>query len=135
MKRTTPSVKITNVNGKELNNDVIKYYYEKSKDELFINSLINNPNYWERINHCNAYYAYTTSEYNVPNEKWTAYRVVFIKSYNTIVGAFFPEFNALILFGRYSMTTYQHIAKFRNNFRYQISYEYNMEYVNWFWGD
>lgn len=74
---------------------------------------------WHRICHCQAWYA------NVGD-------LVFIKSYNTIVAVY--DGKTLFSNGRYSMTTYQHIRKFRNNYTREMykTPEINLERVHWF---
>lgn len=78
---------------------------------------------WHRINHCQAWFYET---------QFNGDRVVFIRSYNTVVGFLYQ--GTLYSLGRYSMTTYQHIRKFRNNYT-RDSYntpEKNLALVDWF---
>lgn len=131
-KRTTPEINLTH-DGKILNNEIIESFYNISQDDDFMFNLKQSTYSWKRINKCSAYYLKADLT-PLCNDKPVRYSVTFIRSYNTIVAIYFPEFKALISFGRYSMTTYQHIRKFRENNVFGISYEYNMEYENWFWG-
>ena len=81
---------------------------------------------WKRINRCNAFYSnYLYHDYEP---------FMLVKSYETIVAIYFPRINLLVSLGRFSMTTYQHIRKFRNNYTLQgyNTREINLELVNWF---
>ena len=49
-----------------------------------------------------------------------------LKSYSSIVAAYEFETDILWVFGFYSKTTAQHVAKFRNWLRYR----YNLDYIN-----
>lgn len=48
---------------------------------------------------------------------------IILRSYSTIVAAFSYETEALYVFGYYSATTSQHVAKFRNWIRYSFPYK------------
>ena len=84
---------------------------------------VNTGNSWERINRCQAWFS----------ETWfNGSRVTLVRSYNTIVAFMYD--GTLYSLGRYSMTTYQHIRKFRNNYT-RDSYntpEKNLALVDWF---
>lgn len=56
---------------------------------------------WKRVNRCQAWYTGEGS--------WKA-----LRSYKTVVALYDEWENVLYSYGRYSMTTYQHIRKFRN---------------------
>ena len=88
----------------------VKFDYESFGDSL--------PK-WTRINRCEAWFTRVDS-------------LIFVKSYNTIVAVY--DGKTLYSNGRYSMTTYQHIRKFRNNYTADgyMTPEVNLERVNWF---
>ena len=85
---------------------------------------------WKRINRCQAWYYHDTNT-----------DLVWIKSYNTIVAVYDVYAGVLVSLGRYSMTTYQHIRKFRNDYApvftsfihagWEVD-EINLELTNWF---
>lgn len=81
---------------------------------------------WKRINHCNAFFSNSLYYDDKP--------FVLVKSYNTIVAIYFPSDNLLVTLGRFTMTTYQHIRKFKNSHTKQLykTNEINLELVNWF---
>lgn len=82
----------------------------------------------KRLRHCTAYKIYTPEEY------------VVLVSYDTVVALYDVQARVIVERGRYSMTTYQHVGKFR----YDMWEEYmptdkpweieriNLELVNWF---
>jgi len=82
----------------------------------------------KRLRHCTAYKIYTPEEY------------VVLVSYDTVVALYDVHEKIIVERGRYSMTTYQHVGKFR----YDMWEEYmptdkpweikriNLEQVNWF---
>lgn len=76
---------------------------------------------WTRINHCQAWFGYEPT-----------HNIYLIKSYNTIVAYY--DLDTLYSLGRFSMTTYQHIRKYRDNYTKKLYYtkEKNLEMVNWF---
>lgn len=80
---------------------------------------------WTRVNHCQAYYIGEGD-------------VKVLRSYHTIVALYDYKDNLLISYGRYSMTTYQHIRKFRNLMGMERGIapwdiqEVNLELVNMF---
>lgn len=76
---------------------------------------------WIRINHCQAWFGYEPT-----------YKVYLIKSYDTIVA--YEDKDTLYSLGRFTMTTYQHIRKYRNDYSKNKVYtkEKNLELVNWF---
>lgn len=77
----------------------IKPYSGSSFLELRDNALVDRTIEWVQLSRCTAWYA--------------KYRDVYLlKSYNDIVAVFYPNYNNLFVFGRYSMTTYKHIRKF-----------------------
>lgn len=59
---------------------------------------------------------------------------ILIQSYKTLVALYNYEDETLYSFGRYTMTTYQHIRKFRNDYtpNMYLTKEENLELVNWF---
>ena len=59
---------------------------------------------------------------------------VLIKSYKTIVAVYDKTDRTLYSFGRYSITTYQHIRKYRNDYTPDMykTKEVNCEFCNWF---
>lgn len=76
---------------------------------------------WNQILHCQAWYGW-----DAINKVWL------IKSYDTIVA--YDDETTLYSLGRFSMTTYQHIRKYRDNYTdklWKIA-EKNLELVNWF---
>lgn len=85
----------------------------------------------ERLYHCNARFTGGIDPH-----------YVFLMSYNTPVAVFDRDEKTVVAFGRYSMTTYQHVRKFRNrmwelycNAREIASWdikEINLEKCNWF---
>ena len=78
---------------------------------------------WKRINHCQAWFC----------ESWfKGDEVTFIRSYDTVVAFLYK--GVLYSLGRYSMTTYQHIRKFRNNYTRDTynTPEKNLGLVDWF---
>ena len=85
----------------------------------------------ERLYHCSAWFTGGDNPH-----------YVFLKSYNTVVAVFDRDEKTVVAFGRYSMTTYQHVRKFRNrmwelwcNARECAARdikEVNMEKENWF---
>ena len=87
-----------------------------------------------RINCCQAYF--TNFQYVLIEHEEEEYefiiKAIFIKSYNTYVAVYLPEFDYLISFGKYSMTTYQHIRKYHKNYCPSYTLEYNTGYTNWF---
>lgn len=76
---------------------------------------------WVRISHCQAWFGYEPT-----------HGVWLIKSYDTIVA--YENNIALYSLGRFSMTTYQHIRKYRNIYTNDraCTRERNLELVNWF---
>lgn len=113
---------------------IITYLEEIAKDlnvqkgnlYLSMQELKHSVNDWKRINHCNAFYSNSLYYDEEP--------FILVKSYNTIVAIYFSKMNLLISLGRFSITTYQHIRKFRNNYTL-LGYnarEINLELVNWF---
>ena len=87
------------------------------------NDVINDNKH--RVNRCQAWF----TEY-----AFLGRTVILLRSYNTIVAFYVKELDTLVSIGRYSMTTYQHIRKFRNNYlpnSYNTK-EINLERVNWF---
>lgn len=80
---------------------------------------------WKRLYSCRAWHA-RVADYEV------------LVSYNSIVAFYDYLTDRLIVRGRYSMTTYQHIRKFRNLMGYSLGIkpwdieEINLELVNWF---
>ena len=78
-----------------------------------------------RINYCQAWYKKMTLAKR---------EIIVVKSYDTIVAFYDVETDCLVSLGRYSMTTYQHIRKFRNNYLPSMckTAEINVEFVNWF---
>lgn len=78
-----------------------------------------------RINYCQAWY----------NEVYVDGRpIIAIRSYNTIVAFLDIYTDCLVSLGRYSITTYQHVRKYRNNYCPNMwnTSEINVELVNWF---
>lgn len=57
---------------------------------------------WERVGRCQAWF-------------WKWGDLTFLKSYDTIVAVYSGQYDTLFSYGRYSMTTYKHIRKFRND--------------------
>ena len=59
---------------------------------------------------------------------------IVLQSYDTIVAVYSKSERILYSFGRYSMTTYQHIRKFRNDYLPDMhnTKEINCGFVNWF---
>ena len=82
---------------------------------------------WKRVNRCQAWY--------IGEGTWKA-----LRSYDTVVALYDEMENVLYSYGRYSMTTYQHIRKFRNlmGMERRIApwniQEVNLELVNYFKG-
>ena len=78
-----------------------------------------------RINHCQAWFA----PFTVGGRA-----ITLVRSYDTIVAFYEVATDCLVSLGRYTMTTYQHIRKFRNNYLPHGYYteEINVEFVNWF---
>ncbi len=78
-----------------------------------------------RINYCKAWYA----EQEVAGRK-----IIAVRSYNTLVAFYDIATDCLVSLGRFTMTTYQHIRKFRNNYLPNMwkTSEINVEFVNWF---
>lgn len=82
---------------------------------------------WKQLYHCTAW-TRSTDDF------------VFLKSYNTIVAVYDKMDGVTYVFGRYSMTTYQHIRKFRNLMwekfhtvdKPWMMPEKNLELVDWF---
>ena len=129
MKKTTKTFpKLQNRNGIYLTENHISeiYNFAKKYYDLLCGQYLR-----YRINHCQAYY---TKEIPVcvDEENDIRFKVIFIKSYKTIVACHIPEFDVVISFGRYSMTTYQHISKYVKNYTPSYTQAYNVEYVNWF---
>lgn len=93
----------------------LKEIYENS-DKMFIEETNKN-----RVHKCQAWF-----------KDYGAY--VALKSYNTIVAIYDKSERILYSFGRYSMTTYQHIRKFRNDYLPDMhnTKEVNCGFVNWF---
>lgn len=63
------------------------------------------------------------------------FNVVLLKSYDTVVALYDLETGSLISRGRFSQTTYQHIAKFRKLLIEQgkrIQRDANLNLVSWF---
>ena len=79
---------------------------------------------WKRFRHCKAEYRTVSSK----NTGEILYIV--LRSYNTIVCVIDARINVCEIRGRYSMTTYQHIAKFMHD--YGCNESTNYELVNWF---
>lgn len=75
----------------------------------------------KRVNKCQAWFVDTGD-------------MLILKSYNTIVAVYDKQSKILFSCGRYTMTTYQHIRKFRNNYTPSMHYttEANLELCNWF---
>lgn len=100
--------------------DILELTYEE------IQNLKNNKiEAYERINHCQAWFA---------DVSYLNRRVCIIKSYNIVVALYCYDNNTLYSVGRFSMTTYQHIRKYRDNYTKDKHYtkEYNLELCNWF---
>lgn len=78
-----------------------------------------------RINYCQAWYDEVTR---------AGRRIILVRSYNTIVAFYDVQSDCLVSLGRFTMTTYQHIRKFRNNYLPNMwkTDEINVELVNWF---
>ena len=80
---------------------------------------------WKRVNRCQAWYFGVGS--------WKV-----LRSYKTVVAIYDEMENVLYSYGRYSMTTYQHIRKFRNLMGMEKGIvpwniqEVNLELVNYF---
>lgn len=77
---------------------------------------------WKRVNHCQAWY--------IGDGTWKV-----LRSYKTVVAIYDEMENVLYSYGRYSMTTYQHIRKFRNLMEMEkgiVPQEVNLELVNYF---
>ena len=108
MKRTKPTIEIKR-NEKVLNNEIIEKVYDFIQTPKNLSDLVRQNNgVWEQVNYCQAWSSSTvyinlndTDEYDLNK----TYSVWLIKSYDTIVGVYFVEFDALIWFGAYSMTT------------------------------
>lgn len=110
--------------------EIIERIYNQLNDYNFNFHTGTNKN---RINHCSAWYSDLETITIFDDDNRYDLTVRAIKSYNTIVAMCFVYQNLLVSFGRYSMTTYQHIRKFKN--KYASDYytkECNMEYENWF---
>ena len=78
-----------------------------------------------RINYCQAWYN---------NITLAGRKLLLVRSYDTIVAFYDEDTDCLVSLGRYTMTTYQHIRKFRNNYLPNTwkTEEINVELVNWF---
>ena len=82
---------------------------------------------WKRVSRCQAWY--------IGEGTWKA-----LRSYDTVVALYDEMENVLYSYGRYSMTTYQHIRKFRNLMGMERGIapwniqEINLELVNYFKG-
>lgn len=76
---------------------------------------------WFRILNCQAWYGFDPVN-----------KIYLVKSYDTIVA--YDDETTLYSLGRFSMTTYQHIRKYRNNYTKNgyKTHEQNLELVNWF---
>lgn len=76
----------------------------------------------KRVNRCQAWY------YKDRNGD------MYLRSYVTLVAVYKADEKVLYSLGRYSMTTYQHIRKFRNDYcpDGHKTKEENLELVNWF---
>lgn len=100
--------------------DILKLTYDE------IQNLMNNTiDCYERINHCQAWFN---------DALYLNKRVCFIKSYNTVVALYCYDNQKLYSVGKFSMTTYQHIRKYKNNYtpNKHNTKEINLELCNWF---
>lgn len=135
MKKTAKTFpKFTDSYGRVLTEENIKTLYNYAQYHRYDLKTDN------RINHCQAYYSdmvfveiEAIEDLSTEHKKEKYYvKAYFIKSYSTFVAVYLPEFDVVISFGRYSMTTYQHISKYVKNYTPSYTQTYNTEYVNWF---
>lgn len=118
----------------------MKNKYKYSENDLqqmrrffdWFDSLDTNPNAhniyeigkWKRFRHCKA-------EIRTVSAKADGQLLYLVlKSYATIVAVIDVRINVCEIRGRYTMTTYQHVAKFMHDFNCNTSDNY--ELVNWF---
>ena len=84
---------------------------------------------WKRLLKCQAWYQ------ELHTRDTIELNIIVLKSYGTIVAIYDLENNTLISRGRYSMTTYQHISKFRNMLitsGRKVTREHNLNLISWF---
>lgn len=105
--------------NKTLDKEILKLSYEDFQN------LGKHVTIWNRINSCQAWFGAISLDGSL-------YYIVL--SYNTIVAIYSPNTGVLYSVGRFSMTTYQHIRKYKNNYtpnKYNTK-EINLELCNWF---
>lgn len=103
----------------KLDKEILKLSFEDFQD------LGKHVTTWHRINYCQAWYGAIA----LKNKLY-----YIIQSYNTIVAIYSTNTEILYSIGRFSVTTYQHIRKYKINYtpnKYNTK-EYNLELCNWF---